>query len=227
VFARKLILAIVWNVLCFGGTLFWGAHTFHWWRAWVFVGVVVVATVATMVGVLRDRPELMRERFKGLIQRGQPWIDRLVVLVFAFSFGVLFWLIPTDVFELHTFPKPGVLVSSLGLAMYIAGWWIIALTFQANAFAIPVIKHQKERGHVVVDSGVYAAVRHPMYVGVILMMFGMPLWLESYAGALWAMVPTAALATRILVEERFLRRELTGYEAYTERVRYRLLPFIW
>jgi protein-S-isoprenylcysteine O-methyltransferase Ste14 len=220
-------LAIVWNAFCFGGTLFLAAGTLHWWRAWVFVCVVIVATVATMVGVMRDRPELLKERFKGILQRGQPWVDRLIVLMFAFSFGYLIWLIPTDVFRWHKLPKPGVIVSSLGLLLYATGFLVVALSLQANAFAIPVVKHQRERGHAVVDTGVYGIVRHPMYVGVILLMFGMPLWLESYAAALFAIVPSTALAVRILIEERFLRRELAGYEEYTERVRYRLVPGLW
>jgi protein-S-isoprenylcysteine O-methyltransferase Ste14 len=55
----------------------------------------------------------------------------------------------------------------------------------------------------------------------------MPLWLQSYAAALLAIVPVAAIALRILVEERFLRRELKGYDAYTQRVRYRLIPLLW
>ena len=56
---------------------------------------------------------------------------------------------------------------------------------------------------------------------------GMPLWLESYAGAIFALLPIATLVARILVEERFLKRELKGYEEYTNRVRYRLAPFVW
>ena len=66
-----------------------------------------------------------------------------------------------------------------------------------------------------------------MYAGAVLLVIGMPLWLESYAAALLASVPIGTLALRIPVEERFLRRELKGYDAYTERVRYRLIPFLW
>ena len=182
----------------------YGAGTFHWWRAWVLLGVAMLATIATMVGVFRDREDLLKERMKGIIQKGQPWIDRAVVLPFVFTFGFLFWLIPNDVFRFHLLPRPVVVVSSLGLLMFVVGWWIIALSFKANAFAILVVRHQTERQHVVVDSGVYAIVRHPMYVGVILLMIGMPLWLESYAGAMLAIVPSALLASsEYLIEERF------------------------
>lgn len=123
--------------------------------------------------------------------------------------------------------EPGTLVSSLGLLLVVAGWWIIALSFKENAFAALVVKHQEERQQTVIDTGPYGTVRHPMYAGSVLLLVGMPLWLESYAAALLASVPVGMLAVRIVVEEQFLRRELKGYDAYTERIRYRLIPFLW
>jgi protein-S-isoprenylcysteine O-methyltransferase Ste14 len=115
----------------------------------------------------------------------------------------------------------------LGLVLFVAGWWIMTLALRENAFAAPVVKHQEERQHTVIDTGVYGVVRHPMYAGAVLLLVGMPLWLESYAAAILASVPIGTLVLRILVEEQFLRRELAGYDAYTRRVRYRLIPFLW
>jgi protein-S-isoprenylcysteine O-methyltransferase Ste14 len=79
----------------------------------------------------------------------------------------------------------------------------------------------------VVDSGVYSIVRHPMYSGTGLFMVGLALWLESAAGAFLTAVPMVILAIRIKYEEEFLKRELTGYDEYTRRVRYRLIPLVW
>jgi protein-S-isoprenylcysteine O-methyltransferase Ste14 len=123
--------------------------------------------------------------------------------------------------------RPATLVSSLGLVLLVAGWSIAYLALRENAFAALAVKHQEERQHTVIDSGVYSIVRHPMYAGSVLLMVGIPLWLESYPAALLASVPIAMAALRILFEERFLRRELKGYDAYTERVPYRLIPFLW
>jgi protein-S-isoprenylcysteine O-methyltransferase Ste14 len=123
--------------------------------------------------------------------------------------------------------KPGPLVSSLGLAIFVAGLWMMSQALKENAFAAPVVKLQEERHQAVVDTGVYGMVRHPMYAGGVPFMLGMPLWLESYAATLLALVPVALLAVRILVEEKFLRKELAGYEAYTKKVRYRLIPGVW
>jgi len=157
----------------------------------VFLGVIVAATVWMMLAVFRDRQELLNERFKGVIQRGQPRTDRLVMLLFWIAYLTLLVFIPYDVFQLHVFEKPGLLTLSLGMGLILAGYWIVALAFRENTFAVPVIKHQKERQHVVVDTGPYAIVRHPLYAGVMLLFIGMPLWLESYAGVLVAAFPIA------------------------------------
>jgi protein-S-isoprenylcysteine O-methyltransferase Ste14 len=226
-FVRKIILSVVWNLATFGGLLFLSAGTIYWWRAWVFLGVLVAATLVTMLAVFRTRPDLLRERMKGLIQKGQPAIDRVLVLAFVVAYMGTIFLIGRDVFHLHLLPRPPVWVSSLGLVISMAGWFIISLVFKENAFAVPVVRHQAEREHKVVDTGVYAIVRHPMYAGIFLFHIGMALWLESYAAALLAVVPMGFLAIRIVFEERLLRRELAGYEAYTEKVRYRLVPFVW
>jgi protein-S-isoprenylcysteine O-methyltransferase Ste14 len=123
--------------------------------------------------------------------------------------------------------KPGTVVSSLGLALVVAGWWLAYLGLRENAFAAPVVKYQEERQQAVIDTGVYSIVRHPMYAGGALLAVGIPLWLESYPAALLTSVPIATVALRIVFEERFLKRELKGYDAYTQRVRYRLIPFLW
>jgi protein-S-isoprenylcysteine O-methyltransferase Ste14 len=223
----KLILGVLGNVAIFGGLLFLSAGTLGWWRAWGFLGVVFVGAVASTVGVLRANRALLEERFKPPVQKGQPRADQIVVLLLIAAFLGEIVFIPLDVFRLHLITKPGTFVSSSGLALFVAGWWIMTLALRENAFAVPVVKYQEERQHTVVDSGVYSVVRHPMYAGAVLMLVGMPLWLESYAAALLASVPIGTLVLRILVEERFLRRELQGYDAYTERVRYRLIPFLW
>jgi len=223
----KLIGGVLFNVAIFGGLLFLPAGTLDWWRAWVFVGVAFVATVASIVGVLRVNRDLLEERFKPPIQKGQPLADKIVVVLFITAFVGLIGFIPLDVFRFHLTAKPGTLVSSLGLALLVAGWWIMTLALRENAFAAPVVMHQEERQQTVVDSGVYGVVRHPMYAGAVPLLVGMGLWLESYAAAILASVPIGTLVLRILVEERFLRRELKGYDAYTERVRYRLIPFLW
>jgi protein-S-isoprenylcysteine O-methyltransferase Ste14 len=223
----KLILGILSNIAIFGVLLFPPAGTLNWWRAWVFLGVVFVGAVASTVSLYRANKELLEERFKPPIQKGQPLADKIVLLLLIAGFLGVIAFIPLDVFRFHLMPKPSALVSFAGLIFFVAGWWIMTLALLENAFAAPVVKLQEERQQTVIDTGVYSAVRHPMYAGAVPLLVGMPLWLESYAAAILAIVPIGTLVVRILIEEQFLRRELKGYDAYTTRVRYRLIPFLW
>jgi protein-S-isoprenylcysteine O-methyltransferase Ste14 len=226
-FIFKLIVGIIFNVVLFAILLLAPATTWAWWRAWVFLGFVCVGTVASTVSIFRSNRDVLNERLKPPIQQGQPLADKIVLLWFLATFIGLHIFIPLDVFRLHLLSAPGVVVSSLGLVLVVVGWWIISLALKENAFAAPVVKHQKERQQRVIDTGVYSKVRHPMYTGAVFLLVGLPLWLESYAAALLASIPIGTLAIRILIEEQFLKRELQGYDAYTKRIRYRLIPFLW
>ncbi|MBL1178895.1 methyltransferase family protein [Pantanalinema sp. GBBB05] len=226
-FILKVLYALLGNFVIFGGLLFLPAGTLNWWRAWVFLGVVAVSVIATMIIAFRENEELWKERLKPPIQQGQPLVDKIIISLFVLAFFALVAAIPLDVFRFHLLSRPGAIASGLGLLLFIAGWWMIAFSFKENTFAAPVVKHQAERHQTVVDTGVYSIVRHPMYAGAVLLMIGMPLWLESYGAALFAIVPIILLAVRIVFEEKFLKQELSGYDAYTERIRYRLLPYVW
>ncbi|MGH7985047.1 MAG: methyltransferase [Candidatus Binataceae bacterium] len=223
----KLLAAVALNVTIFGVLLFLPAGTLHWRRAWFFLAVVLVCSMATMFGIFRRREELLDERFKPPIQREQPLSDKFVLTGVLASFSGLVVLIPLDRFHFHLIGTPSGAISVLGLALFIAGWTILSLSFRENAYAAPVVKHQAEKHQVVIDTGVYRIVRHPMYAGFVPLMVGMALWLQSYTAAAFAIVPITLLALRIIFEERFLTRELKDYAAYTGRVRYRLIPFIW
>ena len=222
-----LVGGVLYPVGMFGVLLFVPAWTLDWWRAWVFLGTIFVASAATMLGIFPSRADLLDERYKPPFQKGQPLADRVLLVALVATFYALIVFIPLDVFRFRLLGRPGLPVATLGLLLFVAGWAIIALALRANAFAAPVVRHQEERGHVVVDRGPYRVVRHPMYAGAIPVAVGMALWLGSYAAAMLAVAPIAVLVLRVRAEERFLRRELPGYDAYTQQVRWRLIPFIW
>jgi protein-S-isoprenylcysteine O-methyltransferase Ste14 len=225
--ALKLVGGVIYPVAMFGGLLFGFAWTLHWPRAWIFIAVIAALSTATMAAVFATRPELLDERYKPPIQRGQPLADKIITPLVVLTFAAQLAFIPRDVFHYALLGHPSRPISLAGLALFVAGWLLIALAFRANAFAAPIVKHQDDRGQLVVDRGPYRVVRHPMYTAALLMFVGMPLWLGSYAGAIAAIVPALPLVARIVVEERTLRRELTGYTDYTTRVRWRLVPGLW
>jgi protein-S-isoprenylcysteine O-methyltransferase Ste14 len=223
----KVVAAVVFNTAFYALLLFVPACTLHWWQAWAFLAVTVVMMAGAVFSIFPDSADLFSQRAKGIIQRGQPLWDRILVLLLVVSYVGQIIFIPLDVFRFHLVSKPSAFISLFGLALYIAGWWIITVAMKVNPFAVPVVRLQQERHQRVIDTGVYAVVRHPMYTGFVPMVVGPPLWLESYVAAMLAIVPVAVLAVRSVFEERFLKRELKGYDSYTEKVRYRLIPFVW
>ena len=225
--ALKVASGGVLYVALFAFLLFVPAGTFDWWRAWVLLGVLLVMRGWGTASVYRVNRDLLVERTKLPVQRGQPLADRVLLLSFMATFAGLVAFCALDVWRLHLAGKPPVLVSAAGLLLFAAGWGIATHALRDNAFAAAVVRHQAEREHVVIDRGVYGVVRHPMYAALAPMVVGMGLWLESWAGTLLAVVPIAILVARIHLEEAFLRRELEGYDAYARRVRWRLIPGVW
>ena len=128
---------------------------------------------------------------------------------------------------LQLLPAPMPFAATLGLALFVLGWSLKSLALRANAFAVTVVRLQTDRAHVVVDSGPYAVVRHPFYAADPLILIGLGLWLGSSVAALCAALPLSLMVRRLQLEERYLREALPGYAAYTDRVRFRLIPGIW
>ncbi len=223
----RIALGVLLQPALLALALFYPPGSFAWPRAWVLMIVFFLAAAISMTTLMRSSPELLAERLKAPVQRGQPRADKIVVVVFLAAFAAAVRCIPYDVFVRHLLPPPGALLAAAGLGALVAGWSLVTAALRANAFAVPVVKSQEDRRQVVVDRGPYAVVRHPMYAGIALVMLGMPLWLGSTAAALAALVPIAVLAVRIGIEEAFLRRTLRGYAAYSARVRARLVPGVW
>jgi protein-S-isoprenylcysteine O-methyltransferase Ste14 len=223
----KVIAGIFLSAAFYALLLFVPAGTLRWWRAWVFLAVTVVMIAVAVLSVWPDNGDLFSQRAKGIIQKGQPLWDRVLVILLVISYVAQIVLIPLDVSRFHLISQPGMMVSLLGLALYAAGWWILTRAMKVNPFAVPVVRLQEERHQRVIDTGVYAVVRHPMYAGFVPFTIGPALWLGSYAAALLAIVPVAVLAVRSVFEEEFLQRELPGYDRYMQKVRYRMMPFVW
>jgi protein-S-isoprenylcysteine O-methyltransferase Ste14 len=224
----KVLIRVAGDAALTALLLFISAGTVAWWRGWVLVGVLLVVRGVTVIDVYRVNPELLRERARLPVHRDQPSTDKALVLgIMATGFLGLPVIAGLDVFHWHLLPSPAPLLTALGLVFYTLGWGIKGLVLRQNRFATSVVRRQRERGHEVVDTGLYSVVRHPLSAATPMVLAGMGLWLESSVAALCAVVPTAIVVVRILLEERFLRRELPGYGEYMTRVRRRLLPGIW
>jgi protein-S-isoprenylcysteine O-methyltransferase Ste14 len=184
------------------------------------VGVSAVFLYAT-VFVLDD--DLARERFRppssGADAVALRWIrfSALAALVFA----------PLDSGRLHWSAEVPAAIRIIGIGGFVVGFWLVVHAMGANRYFSPVIRIQGERGHHVVDQGPYAVVRHPGYLG---MMIVSPMAVLAM-GSWWALIPAgmywALIVRRVVVEDQFLRANLKGYNQYAGRVRHRVIPGVW
>src|SRR5579872_1942901 len=133
----KQIGGILFNTCFFGLLLFVPSATFQWRRAWIFLGVNLVAAPLSVFSAPED---LLNERYKPAIQKGQPVSDRVVLIAFILSFCGDVVLIPLDVFRLHLLPPPPPFVCAAGLALFLASWWIESSSLLANNFASVVVR---------------------------------------------------------------------------------------
>ena len=200
--------------------------SFAWPRGWLGVSSFFAAAALGGLWISRIDADLARER--AAIPRPQTIADRLAPLLIAVSilawFGVAAW----DAHRLQLLPLPPAVSLCTGLATFAAGVAIVAWTLRTNSFAALVVKIQGERRQRVVDTGPYAWVRHPMYLGAMVFFAGLGLILGSLAAGLAApLLIGLAFLPRIGIEEETLRRDLAGYADYQSRVRARLVPGIF
>jgi protein-S-isoprenylcysteine O-methyltransferase Ste14 len=225
---HRIMARLIADATLVGIVMFATARTLAWESAWVLLAVLLFVRAVGAWTVYRVNPGLLHDRAKLPIHADQPWTDRLL-LIALLSTGILGLPIVAalDAFRWHAFPQPAPLISDLGLVLFTLGWGLKSLALRANAFAVPVVRLQRERAHALVDSGVYGVIRHPFYAADPLILVGLGLWLESYLAVLVAGIPLTFMVVRLCLEERFLERELPGYHAYMLRVPHRLIPGVW
>lgn len=213
---------IIWVILL-GLVLFVPAGTLAYSGGWLFVAVMLIGGVWLSLWLYKRDPALLKKRLGGAVQEGQkPW-DRVFLLGFIVIFLVWMGFMAWDARQ-HDFAFP-LWAQTIGLIGFAAGLSGGYFTFRENSYAAPVVSIQE--GQRVIDTGVYAFVRHPMYAGAVLYLFGLPLMLQSWNGLWLSPLLVLGVAWRAVNEEKMLRAELPGYEAYMQRVRYRLVPGVW
>lgn len=220
----KITIEFVLFVAYIAALVFWPARTFAYPGGWALLALMVVGGVAITAWLARHDPRLLRERMASPVQRGQELWDRVFLICLMLFFTAWLAFSAWDAAR-HSFVAVPLLVQALGalgVVAYMVGGWA---TFRENSFAAPVVKLQQ--GQKVIDTGPYSVVRHPMYATGLGLFIGAPLLLGSWWGLLGSAVLVAGIAWRSVNEERVLRAELPGYDAYTKRVRYRFVPGVW
>lgn len=223
----RSLIGVVFQLALFAAGLLLPAGTWYWPRAIQFLAVYGIVISAAVLVLARIAPGGLEARLSAPIAKSQPAADRIATSLLLVAWIAWWVFIPIDVFRLRLLPPPSPLVSALGAAVSFGGLGIILTTIYQNAFVAPIVKDQSERGQVLIDTGLYGRIRHPMYLGFILFLAGLGLWLESATAALAVLALLPFLWARIRVEERTLREMLPGYADYMDRVPYRLVPLVW
>jgi protein-S-isoprenylcysteine O-methyltransferase Ste14 len=223
--SKSAVTFIAWFCIM-GAALFVPAGTVDWRGGWIFLGEMVLLSAATVAWLAKYDPGLLKERLSQPIQKGQPKRDKVFMLTMIVIWHGWIVLMALDVERWHLSEAPDWVVYT-GAALILLGFLAVLRTFRENSFAAPVVKIQEDRGQKVIDTGPYAFVRHPMYAGAFLYVLGTPLVLQSWIGFALVPVVMGLLIVRIFIEEAALRKGLPGYDEYTTRVRYRLVPGIW
>ncbi len=222
---KLLIVEIIGTFVVFGLALFLAAGTVAWSSGWVFLILFLGFTVAVTQWLLRHNPGLLQERMTGIGKPNQPVWDKVFFVVVEVFFLAWLVLMPLDAVRFHWSQMPGWL-SVVGAILLLCSFYLFFLTFRENPYLSPAVRVQPERGQTVISTGPYRYVRHPMYAGVIPLVVGTTFLLGSWYGLL-GLILVGGIAFRAVREERALRKELPGYDAYMARVKFRLIPYVW
>jgi protein-S-isoprenylcysteine O-methyltransferase Ste14 len=223
---RRVVLAFLF-ILLFPALILVLSGDFTWKQGWIFDVWFISLCYSTILYLYRKDPALLAERYKKPGSGNQEAWDRYVS--YGIMVGFMLWIVvmPLDAKRFGWSPAFPLILNVLGVAGLAGSFFLFFRSYTDNTFLSPLVRFQEDRKQRVVSSGVYGFVRHPMYLGGILMFIGAPLLLGSCYGILLGLVMTVLLMARILGEEAMLMNNLEGYREYTRIVRYRLFPYLW
>jgi len=224
--STKLILTACY-LLLWPTLILFLAGDWSWIEGWIFGTWFIAVCASSVAWLYRRDPALLVERYRRPGSGGQSRRD--VVVVYLLFLGFIAWvmLLPLDARRFRWTPPLPLAVAIVGGALLLCSWFFLFRSFTDNTFLSPLVRIQAEREQHVVSTGVYAVVRHPTYLGAVLMFIGGPLLVGALVALVVGVALSVLLALRIIDEERLLTKELPGYDEYRRRVRYRLLPWVW
>jgi protein-S-isoprenylcysteine O-methyltransferase Ste14 len=219
----QAVAASLFGLVFFAVFLFWPAGTFDYWQAWVFIAVFTAVSAGPSIYWGLRKPEVLRRRMRsGPIAETRPAQKVAMVGIPAMIVAVSVVSALDHRFGWSQVPVPIVVTGQILVAV---GLTLATMVVNQNSYAAATITVEAEQP--VISTGLYGIVRHPMYAFALIMMVGMPLALDSYWGLVTVVPAVGLLMFRIVDEEKMLRQELAGYDEYTEKVHYRLVPGVW
>ncbi|MBZ5611462.1 MAG: isoprenylcysteine carboxylmethyltransferase family protein [Acidobacteriia bacterium] len=220
---KRAFGGLVWLLASMGVLLFLPAWTLDYREAWIFLVVFSASVLAITLYLMKNDPRLLERRMHSGPGAEKEGSQKVIQFIATIAFIAVIVLPAMDHrFAWSVAPLYAVVAGDVFVAL---GMLVIFLVFKENTFASATI--EVDSGQKVISSGPYALVRHPMYLGALIMLLGVAPALGSWFG-LFAAIPLAlVIVWRLLDEEEFLARSLPGYSEYRNKVKYRLVPFIW
>ena len=217
---RKIIIRFSLFPIIFGLIILISAGTFNYWQAYLYLSILMVPMAFVVVYFLKNDPKFLERRTRAKEKEKEQLVIQIV-----FSLIFLSGFILPGLDKRFGWSDVSSVIVIIADAVIFLGYILVFSVFRQNSYASRIV--EVEIDQKIITTGLYSIVRHPMYIGVIVMYVPTPLALGSY----WGLIPMAtiplALMFRILNEEKVLRKDLPGYTEYCQKTRYRLIPFIW
>jgi len=208
------------GVVLVGTLVFLPAGSFDYLQGWLFVVVLFVPMLVAGIVMMVKNPFLLKSRLDIKEKQGE---QQLVVRLSGLMFLVGFVVAGLN-FRFGWYILP-LWMSIVGCVLFLLGYVMLAFVFRQNTYLARTIK--VEQNQKVVDNGIYGVVRHPMYSATLILFLTMPIILGSFFALIVFFAYPFIIAIRIKNEEKLLEKELAGYSEYKQKVKYRLIPFIW
>lgn len=214
-FTKFLLGAVIFGLL-----IFLPAGSLHYWQGWLLMGILFVPMFVAGLLLMAKNPELLRKRLNAKEEeKEQKSVVALSGVMFVAEFVVagLNWR-----FQWLMLPNWAVWVAA---ALFMFGYILYGVVLRENTYLSRTIEVQEDQK--VIDTGLYGIVRHPMYTATIILFLAMPLVLASPISFLIMLLYIPLIAKRICNEETVLEQGLEGYSEYKQRVKYKVIPYIW
>jgi protein-S-isoprenylcysteine O-methyltransferase Ste14 len=217
---KKIIKRFSFVPIVLGLLILVPAGTFNYWQVYIYIGILVIPMIFVLFYFLKNDPLFLERRTRA---KEKEKAQKIIQIVFSLIFLSGFVIPGLDKrFGWSDIPINIVLLTDI---IILLGYLLIFFVFRQNSYASRIVEVDKSQK--VISTGLYSFVRHPMYLGVLIMYLPTPVALGSY----WGLIPMAtipmAIVFRILNEEKVLSKDLPGYKEYCQKTRYRLIPLIW
>ena len=223
----RFIFSSIITILIFPAVILFLSGNWLWLEGWIFSLWFDAMVLSNMIYLYWKDPALLAERSKAPGSDNQKQWDKYLIIVIYLWALVWFIIMPLDAKRFGWSPLFPVWLKVLGGVALLPALYLIYQATVENTYLSTLFRIQTDRKQHVISTGVYGFVRHPLYLGCLLMTLGAPLLLGSMYGFIIGFIAVIVLVGRIIGEEKMLVNELEGYEEYKKKVKYRLVPFVW